>query len=119
MTWIQFLIPRIEDGNNLGVAIQEAILGEVGSVEEQAGAFYDQISRYSLTRAKVITKVAKYPNVDDYRQNIKDIDEKQFVSLRSSLIEVRNHYAVLNDLVTKNLEKIRLPRPINTHSNFL
>ena len=118
-TWIHFQIPRIEDGNNFGVSIQEDILGEINSVEDQAGAFYDQISRYFLTRAKIVTKIAKYPNVDDYRLNIKEIDEKQFISLRLTAIEVRNHYAVLHDLVTKNLENIRLPRPIQNHSNFL
>lgn len=27
--WILFLIPRIEDGNNFGVSIQEEVLSEV------------------------------------------------------------------------------------------
>lgn len=44
--WISFLIPKIEDGNNFGVSIQEDTLSEIQSVESEAAAFFDQISRY-------------------------------------------------------------------------
>lgn len=43
--WISFLIPKIEDGNNFGVSIQEDTLAEIQSVESEAAAFFDQISR--------------------------------------------------------------------------
>ncbi len=61
--WISFLIPRIEDGNNFGVSIQEDTLGEVRTVEAEAASFLDQISRYLLTRGRIVTKIAKYPHV--------------------------------------------------------
>lgn len=44
--WISFLIPKIEDGNNFGVSIQEDTLSEIQSVESEAAAFFDQISRW-------------------------------------------------------------------------
>jgi proteasome activator subunit 3 (PA28 gamma) len=65
--WISFMIPKIEDGNNFGVSIQEDTLAEIQSVESEAAAFFDQISRYFISRAKVVSKVAKYPHIDDYR----------------------------------------------------
>ena len=55
--WVSFLIPKIEDGNNFGVSIQEETLGEIRSVESEAAAFFDQISRYYMTRAKLVSKV--------------------------------------------------------------
>lgn len=61
--WILFLIPRIEDGNNFGVSIQEDILGEIRTVEVEATTYFDQVSRYFLNRAKIVTKIAKYPHV--------------------------------------------------------
>lgn len=68
--WISFMIPKIEDGNNFGVGIQEDTLGEIQSVESEAAAFFDQISRYFISRAKVVSKVAKYPHIEDYRRAI-------------------------------------------------
>jgi len=56
--WITFLIPKIEDGNNFGVSIQEDTLGEVRTVEAEAAAFYEQISRYYMGRGKIISKVS-------------------------------------------------------------
>lgn len=80
--WITLLIPRIEDGNNFGVGIQEETLSEVRNVESEAASFLDQMSRYFTTRGKLITKIAKYPHVDDYRRAILDMDEKQFINIR-------------------------------------
>ena len=58
--WVSFLIPKIEDGNNFGVSIQEETLGEIRTVESEAAAFFDQISRYYMTRAKLISKVRDF-----------------------------------------------------------
>uniref|UniRef100_F1LCN1 Proteasome activator complex subunit 3 n=1 Tax=Ascaris suum TaxID=6253 RepID=F1LCN1_ASCSU len=111
--WILFLIPRIEDGNNFGVSIQEEALNEVRTVEGEAASFLDQISRYFVSRARLVTKVAKYPHVEDYRRAILDMDEKQFINIRLVLTEMRNHFATLHDMITKNLEKIKTPRSSN------
>jgi proteasome activator subunit 3 (PA28 gamma) len=116
--WILFLIPRIEDGNNFGVSIQEDTLGEIRTVEGEAAAYFDQMSRYFLSRAKTVAKVAKYPHVEDYRRTIQEIDEKEFLSLRLVVAELRNHYATLHDMVTKNLDKIKIPRSSNNETMY-
>jgi len=116
--WILFLIPRIEDGNNFGVSIQEDTLGEIRTVEGEAAAYFDQMSRYFLSRAKTVAKVAKYPHVEDYRRTIQEIDEKEFLSLRLVVAELRNHYATLHDMVTKNLDKIKTPRSSNNETMY-
>jgi len=54
------MIPKIEDGNNFGVSIQEDTLAEIQTVETEAAAFFDQISRYYVTRAKLVSKVGIY-----------------------------------------------------------
>lgn len=108
--WIQFLIPKIEDGNNFGVSIQEECLNETRNVEGEVASFLDQMSRYFTSRARIVTKIAKYPCVDDYRRAMLDTDEKQFINIRLVLIEMRNHFATLHDMLCKNLEKIKKPR---------
>lgn len=63
--WIQLNIPRIEDGNNFGVAIQEEAIQELGRVEDAAFGLCDGI-KYHTARAKLLTKIIKYPNIEDY-----------------------------------------------------
>ncbi|XP_045498387.1 proteasome activator complex subunit 3 isoform X1 [Colias croceus] len=116
--WISFMIPKIEDGNNFGVSIQEDTLAEVQSVESEAAAFFDQISRYFISRAKIVSKVAKYPHIDDYRRAVRELDEKEYISLWLVMCEIRNRYCSLHDIVIKNLEKIKKPRSSNAESLY-
>ncbi|XP_055712941.1 proteasome activator complex subunit 3 isoform X2 [Phlebotomus papatasi] len=116
--WISFMIPKIEDGNNFGVSIQEDTLSEIQSVESESAAFFEQISRYFISRAKVISKVAKYPHVEDYRRAVQELDEKEYLSLWLVMCEVRNRYCSLHDIVTKNLEKLKKPRSSNAESLY-
>ncbi|XP_076360873.1 proteasome activator complex subunit 3-like isoform X2 [Tachypleus tridentatus] len=111
--WIQFMIPRIEDGNNFGVSVQEDTLGEIRTVESEGASYFDQLSRYYMTRAKIVSKVAKYPHIEDYRRTVDELDEKEYLGLRLVLSEVKNHYATVHDVITKNLEKIKRPRTSN------
>lgn len=116
--WIQLQIPRIEDGNNFGVSVQEDTLSELRQVESEAASYLDQISRYYITRGKLVSKVAKYPHVEDYRRSVIEIDEKEFINLRLTCLELRNTYLSLYDLITKNKEKIKKPRGNNTESMY-
>ncbi|XP_043269823.1 proteasome activator complex subunit 3 isoform X2 [Venturia canescens] len=116
--WVSVMIPKIEDGNNFGVSIQEDTLAEIQTVESEAAAYFDQISRYFISRGKVLSKVAKYPHILDYRRAIQELDEKEFASLWLIISEVRNRYCALHDLVIKNLEKIKKPRSSNAQSLY-
>nr|CDS34296.1 Proteasome activator pa28 REG alpha beta subunit [Hymenolepis microstoma] len=116
--WIQFNVPRIEDGNNFGVGIQEDVLAEVSGIERDALTFLDQFTRYYASRGKLVAKAAKYPHIDDYRECVRDMDEKQAISMRYVIMEIRNHYSVLHDLIEKNLDRIKVPRSNNTMSMY-
>ncbi|KRZ75081.1 Proteasome activator complex subunit 3 [Trichinella papuae] len=113
--WILFLIPKIEDGNNFGVSIQEDVLAEVEEVENGATTCLGVIVSYLESRAKMACKMKKHPHIEDYRQLLIDLDKRQFINLRMSLIEVRNHYGAIHDLIVKNLDKIKKPRSNNVH----
>jgi proteasome activator subunit 3 (PA28 gamma) len=111
--WISLLIPRIEDGNNFGVGIQEEVLNEVHRIQTESVNYLDAISRYFITRAKIISKVAKYPYVDDYNRAVKEVDEKEYLNVQFSINEIRSHYMLILDVVSKNYEKIKKPRSSN------
>lgn len=71
-----------------------------------------------MTRAKAVAKICKYPHVDDFRQVLKEIDEKQILELRLTISEMKNQYASIYDLVFKNYDKIKKPKNNNSSSMF-
>jgi len=111
--WISLLIPRIEDGNNFGVSIQEEVLNEVHRIQTESINYLDAISRYFITRAKIVSKVVKYPFVDDYTRAVKEVDEKEYLNIQFSMNEIRSHYMLILDVISKNYEKIKKPRSSN------
>jgi proteasome activator subunit 3 (PA28 gamma) len=116
--WIQLNIPKIEDGNNFGVSIQEETVSELGRAEDSGFAVLENMTKYYITRAKLISKVLKYPGVADYRQSVVELDEKEYINLKLCCLDLRNNYAILYDMITKNLEKIRTPRSSNHLSSL-
>ncbi|OAF70007.1 hypothetical protein A3Q56_02250 [Intoshia linei] len=46
----------------------------------------------------------------DYRETLKQLDSRNFVNFKMTLIEIRNQYALLNDIIKKNKDKIKKPR---------
>uniref|UniRef100_A0A8K9WTU7 Proteasome activator subunit 3 n=1 Tax=Oncorhynchus mykiss TaxID=8022 RepID=A0A8K9WTU7_ONCMY len=112
------LIPRIEDGNNFGVSIQEETVAELRTVEGEAASYLDQISRYYITRAKLVSKITKYPHVEDYQRTVTEIDEKEYISLKIIVSELRNQYVTLHDMILKNIEKIKRPRSSNNEALY-
>ncbi|CAF1480603.1 unnamed protein product [Rotaria sp. Silwood1] len=116
--WIQLMIPKVEDGNNFGVSIQEDSLAEIRTLETDVTQYLDLTYKYLVSRGELVKKVAKYPHVDDYRRSVQSLDEKQFVSMRFIALELRNHYTSVHDLLMKNLEKIKRPRSVQTHSMY-
>uniref|UniRef100_A0A9J8CP04 Proteasome activator complex subunit 3 n=1 Tax=Cyprinus carpio carpio TaxID=630221 RepID=A0A9J8CP04_CYPCA len=106
--WVQLLIPRIEDGNNFGVSIQEETVAELRTVEGEAASYLDQISRYNTS---VLVK-------EDYRRTVTEIDEKEYISLKIIVSELRNQYVTLHDMILKNIEKIKRPRSSNTDALY-
>eukprot|EP00164_Ancoracysta_twista_P001834 GFYU01002411.1.p1 GENE.GFYU01002411.1~~GFYU01002411.1.p1 ORF type:complete len:276 (+),score=76.99 GFYU01002411.1:83-910(+) len=108
--WVQLNIPRIEDGNNFGVSIQEETVNELGRAEDSGFTVLDTMTKYNLTRAKIASKVIKYPRIADYVRSLDDLDHKEYTNMRLGCLELRNNYAIIFDMITKNLEKIRVPR---------
>lgn len=108
--WIQLLIPKIEDGNNFGVAVQEKVFELLTSSRTKIEGFQTQITKYFLDRGDAVAKAAKQQHVDDYRQLVHEIDEAQYSEIRVMVMEIRNQYAILYDIINKNFDKIKKPR---------
>ena len=62
--------------------------------------------------------ICKDPHIDDYRQGLRQLDERAFLSLINVVMSIRDAYGKIHDVITKNIEKIKMPRTSNAGSLF-
>ncbi|XP_055784854.1 proteasome activator complex subunit 2-like isoform X1 [Salvelinus fontinalis] len=108
--WIQHLIPKIEDGNDFGVAIQEKILERITAVKTKVDGFHTNINKYFSERGDAVAKASKLTHVMDYRSLVHEKDEAVYSDIRVILLDIRGFYAELYDIISKNLEKVTNPK---------
>ncbi|KAL4657120.1 Proteasome activator complex subunit 1-like [Arapaima gigas] len=108
--WVQLQIPKIEDGNNFGVAVQEKVFEFLTNTRTKIEGFQAQITKYYSERGDAVAKACKQPHVGDYRQLVHELDQHQYCELRFMALEMRNTYAALYDIIGKNYDKIKKPR---------
>ncbi|XP_066538879.1 proteasome activator complex subunit 1 isoform X1 [Hoplias malabaricus] len=108
--WVQLQIPRIEDGNNFGVAVQEKVFELLTNTRTKIEGFQTQITKYYSERGDAVAKASKQPHVGDFRQLVYELDQHQYCELRIVVLEIRNTYALLFDVINKNFDKIKKPR---------
>lgn len=111
--WITLLIPKIEDGNNFGVSVQNTVLKLIYNNDSAAITYLGKLSRYYEYRGKLISKVVKYPFIEDYRVAVEEFDEKKNFEISLILREIYFFNTILYDVITKNFEKIKNPRSSN------
>lgn len=109
--WINLIIPKIADGHNFGVEIQLETLNEIKAVEKKAAAYFNQISHYFKLRADLISAAEYKPDIQDYTRAVQETDENEFFNMTLMLREIQNHYTSLHDMISKNIEKLKKPRP--------
>lgn len=90
-----------------GVHIQEEVLAELNQAQVTCFNLRDSARQHHQNRAKICTKLIKYPNVEDYTLALKEHDEKQTLAARQHLQDIRNMYAILTDMMHKNIAKVR------------
>lgn len=108
--WVKLNVPRIADGNNFGVEVQEEITEILDNAESSGYRILDSFTTYHQARAEFVTKVLKYPGVVDFRKALKELDEKTYIKTSLLACELRNDYITLYDLLAKNLDILMTPR---------
>uniref|UniRef100_A0A2K6JWA1 Proteasome activator complex subunit 2 n=2 Tax=Rhinopithecus TaxID=542827 RepID=A0A2K6JWA1_RHIBE len=102
---ILHLICKIEDGNDLGVAIQEKVLERVNAIKTKVEAFQTTISKYFSERRDAVAKASKETHVMDYRASVHQQDEAAYGELRAMVLDLRVYH-----ISSGNLQKIVNPK---------
>lgn len=63
-----------------------------------------------MGRAKLVSKVFKYPNLQDYVYAIREVDEMEWVHLTLCVKDLRSNYSILYDRIKKNWTMLEKPR---------
>ncbi|VDM24222.1 unnamed protein product [Hydatigera taeniaeformis] len=108
--WVVLSIPKIEDGNNFGVSVQEEVMVDASRTETDVTSMLDFYCDYLIYRGKINTKRIKWPGIRAYTEALVELDEMTYIRIRMTLQDIRNNYARLYDLYMKNISKIRDPR---------
>ncbi|KAJ3297720.1 Proteasome activator complex subunit 3 [Borealophlyctis nickersoniae] len=87
-SWMQFVAVSTNKPNNSGSNSSEELIRELSAAEDSAFTVVDSISRYHISRAKLATRVLKYPGVLDYREAIRELDEVHWLHLRMAITDV-------------------------------
>nr|XP_028706332.1 proteasome activator complex subunit 2 isoform X1 [Macaca mulatta] len=103
ITWIQHLIPKIEDGNDFGVAIQ-VLLRTWGCCGQ--GLQGDSCSEWIVHQPFSW----RWDEEMDYRALVHERDEAAYGELRAMVLDLRAFYAELYHIISSNLEKIVNPK---------
>ncbi|KAH9965106.1 proteasome activator pa28 REG alpha/beta subunit [Lactifluus volemus] len=102
--WINLTMPN---GDNFEV------LSELHRSQESGYNMRDCVRQNHLNRAKICSKIIKYPHLEDYALALEEHDDKQLYIARQNLSDLRNVYAVMTDILHKNISKLRTPKGNN------
>jgi len=94
------------------------VLAELHRAQDAGYNLLDGLKTYHLNRAKICSKLIKYPNLPDYAEALRRHDEKAFFAIRQNLVDLRSIYCVLMDILHKNIQKIRAPKGNNREALY-
>ncbi|KAN0060311.1 hypothetical protein ACQY0O_007640 [Thecaphora frezii] len=116
--YINLQMPVIEDGDTFGVSVQEEALNEV--VRTQDSAYNLLATPFSTwtVRGDLAAKLVRFPHVEDYAMALREHDRKCLYRANMQLTDTRNMYAVVLDILRKNIAKISKPKSGNQMGSY-
>ncbi len=116
--YINLQMPQIEDGDTFGVSIQEEALNEIVRTQDSAYNLIATPFTYHSARGELAAKLVRFPGVEDYKEAIREHDRKMVYRLKMHLTDMRNMYAVVFDIIKKNIGKISKPKSGNQMGSY-
>jgi len=106
--WLLTTLQRNKNmgGADLNAEAKAVIIEEIKGIEDEFTAYKEQISGYFLTKATILEKYVKAPELEDLKNFILDEDEKMFVQCRNIVMALRNQTMSLYDAIEKDSDRL-------------
>lgn len=105
-------------GADLNAECQAVIIEEIKGIEDEFGAYKEALGAYYLTKATILEKYVKAPEMEDLKNFILDEDEKMFVTCRTIVLALRNQTLSLYDAIQKDADRLFSDQTETTSMNF-
>jgi len=99
--WIIISSPMADEKSTVPY-YQEDMLSEFHRAQTSALLIRNFSLENSLSRAKICSKLIKYPGVEDYVYALREHDDQRFSLAHQHLRDIRNMYVALNDMIRKS-----------------
>ena len=101
-------LPSASDTNNLDIEIMEELLSELKDHMDWTNNLRGRLCHYADQRAKLLSKVYKYPGVADYKAAVRELDQYIRITLGLNWLTLRNGYTWIHQLYLRNEEKLQM-----------
>ncbi|KAL8593148.1 hypothetical protein ACOMHN_009803 [Nucella lapillus] len=108
--------PQMANDHAFTEGYRKTVLDKVNDLESASAIELQSITSFNKARAKLVTKIMKYPTVMDYRMALKNDDETEIINVSSSILMLRNLYAELYDCLSKNMDQLENMASVCTNS---
>jgi predicted transglutaminase-like cysteine proteinase len=108
--WVNLAVPKIEDGNNFGVEVQDDVISNIAASEDAVMNVLDKLLEQGQSRAALASKIVKFPTIEGYQAGLKDLDTYHALQLRKYVADIRDTLILLHDKMDKNWEKVVAPK---------
>ncbi|KAF8807784.1 proteasome activator pa28, REG alpha/beta subunit [Phlegmacium glaucopus] len=103
--WITLSLSNISSPDASEIYAQEDILAELHRAQDAALNLRNIARDDHLSRAKICSKLLKYPSITDYKHALHEYDEGKLYIARHHLQDIRNIYVALTALIRRAFPK--------------
>lgn len=101
--WIQLNIPKIGGKGEQNVFVQKSLVAEFDNTGDMCSNLLDTIMQYFTLRGDIVRKIIKYPKIEDFKLSLQEMDENRIIQLKLQVLDLRNVFTTLLDIMNKNI----------------
>lgn len=101
--WIQLNIPKIGGKGEQNVFVQKSLVAEFDNTGDMCSNLLDTIIQYFTLRGDIVRKIIKYPKIEDFKLSLQEMDENRIIQLKLQVLNLRNVFTTLLDIMNKNI----------------